>query len=111
MLVIAVFEISMLGNPEHPKKALAPILVTVVGIAALISLVHPLNALPPMLVTDVGIVMLVRIVLLTNALAAIVVTLKTMVETVIVAGIDTNAVIISLPELTAAAFIVPGDNV
>ena len=78
----------MLGKPEHPKKALAP-----------------------MLVTDAGIVMLVRTVLVANALAAIAVTLKTMVETVIVDGIDTDALVVVFPELTAAVLGVPGDNV
>jgi len=100
----------MLGKPEHPLNALAPMLVTVVGIEMLGKPVHPLNALTPMLVTVDGMVMLVRPVLVANALAAIAVTLKTMVETVIVDGIDTDALVV-FPELTAAVFIVPGDNV
>jgi hypothetical protein len=50
-------------------------------------------------------------VLLANALSARVVTLKTMVETVIVAGIVTDALVDVFPEPTAAVLIVPGDNV
>jgi len=51
MLVIAVFEISMLGKPEHPLNALAPMLVTVVGIVTAVIPVRLINALAPMLVT------------------------------------------------------------
>ena len=81
------------------------------GIVKIVNPVHPLNAVAPMLVTDVGIVTLVMTVLLENAVAAIVVTLKTMVETVIVAGIVTDALVDAFPEPTAAVLIVPGDNV
>jgi len=86
-------------------------LATALGIDKLANAVHPLNALTPMLVTDVGIVMLVRTVLPAKALSASVVTLKTMVETVIVDGIDTDALVVVFPELTAAVLGVPGDNV
>ena len=86
-------------------------LVTPVGIVKIVNPVHPLNAVAPMLVTDAGIVMLVRTVLLENALSEIVITLKTMVETVIVDGIDTDALVAVFPELTAAVLGVPGDNV
>jgi len=109
--LVTVVGIEMLGKPEHPLNALAPMLVTLVGMVMVGRLVHPLNALTPMLVTDAGIVMLVRPVLVANALAAIAVTLKTMVETVIVDGIDTDALVIVFPELTAAVLGVPGDNV
>ena len=84
---------------------------TPVGIVKIVNPVHPLNAVAPMLVTVDGMVMLVRPVLVANALAAIAVTLKTMVETVIVDGIDTDALVAVFPELTAAVLGVPGDNV
>ena len=81
------------------------------GIVKIVNPVHPLNAVAPMLVTVDGIVMLVRPELFANALAAIAVTLKTMAETVIVDGIVVDPGAVPFSELTAAVFIVPGDNV
>ena len=51
MFVIAVFEISMLGKPEHPLKALAPMLVTVFGTETLVIPVRFINALAAIVVT------------------------------------------------------------
>jgi hypothetical protein len=41
----------MLGKPEHPKKALAPMLVTVVGTDTLVIRVRPINAFAEIVVT------------------------------------------------------------
>ena len=43
--------IEMLGKPEHPKKALAPMLVTVDGMETLVIKVRPLNAFAAIVVT------------------------------------------------------------
>ena len=51
MFVIAVFEISMLGKPEHPKKALAPMLVTVFGMETFVIPVRFINAFAAIVVT------------------------------------------------------------
>ena len=51
MLVIAMFEMSMLGKPEHPLNALAPMLVTVFGMETLVIPARLINALAAIVVT------------------------------------------------------------
>jgi hypothetical protein len=59
-IIVTLLGIVIVVSEVHDSNALAPMLVTLFGIVTVVSLLHPLNVFALMLVTLLGIIMLVR---------------------------------------------------
>jgi len=74
-IIVTLLGIVIVVSEVHDSNALAPIIVTLLGIVIVVSEVHDSNALAPMLVTLFGIVTVVSLLHPLNVFALMLVTL------------------------------------